>query len=355
MSSPIEDYALLGDGETAALLSLDGSIDWLCWPRFDDAACFAALLGTPENGCWAIAPRQPVNRRTRRYQDDTLIMETDFETADGAVRLIDFMPIRKGASALIRIVAGLRGIVPMRCSLRLRFDYGALPPWSETSDREMVAKAGPDLAVLRSPVDLTGHAHATFADFDLQAGDRRAFVLSYGASHEKPPVPVDAEAALADTQSFWRGWIGGFDNTKTKWPKQVRRSLITLKAMIHAPTGGLVAAAFLPGHARAPGRTPGAAVPRERWNRYSAHRTRILPKNKESSPRQGRAEEACKESVAGQTVAPAEYTGQAKRDRFPLGSRKITVRTYSATFVWKQKGFVSKPQERPRKRPNIRK
>jgi GH15 family glucan-1,4-alpha-glucosidase len=242
LSSPIEDYALLGDGETAALLSLGGSIDWLCWPRFDDAACFAALLGTPENGCWTIAPRQPVTGRTRRHQDDTLIMETDFETADGAVRLIDFMPIRKGASALIRIVAGLRGIVPMRCSLRLRFDYGALPPWSETSDREMVAKAGPDLAVLRSPVDLTGHAHATFADFDLQAGDRRAFVLSYGASHEKPPMPVDAEAALADTQSFWRGWIGGFDNTKTKWPKQVRRSLITLKAMIHAPTGGLVAA-----------------------------------------------------------------------------------------------------------------
>jgi GH15 family glucan-1,4-alpha-glucosidase len=242
LSSRIEDYALLGDGETAALLSRDGSIDWLCWPRFDDAACLAALLGTPEHGCWTIAPRRPVTHRSRRYQDDTLIMETDVETADGAARLIDFMPIRTGAPTLIRIVSGLSGTVPMRCTLRLRFDYGALLPWLDGNNREMVAKVGPDLAVLRSPVDLTLHAHTIWADFDLQAGDSCAFVLSYGASHETPPEPVDALARLADTQAFWRSWIGRFNNANTRWPDQVRRSLITLKAMIHAPTGGLVAA-----------------------------------------------------------------------------------------------------------------
>ncbi len=242
MSSPIEDYALLGDGETAALLSRDGSVDWLCWPRFDDDSCFAALLGTRENGHWSIAPAAPVTQRSRRYQDDTLILETDLETADGAVRLIDFMPMRQGASCLVRIVAGVRGTVRMRCQMRLRFDYGALPPWSELSGDAMVAKVGPDLVVLRAPVKLDVQAHLTSAEFDVAAGERRAFVLAYGAAHERPPEPVDAEAALAETQAFWRGWIGRFDNGKTNWPGEVRRSLITLKAMIHAPTGGLVAA-----------------------------------------------------------------------------------------------------------------
>ena len=242
MSSAIEDYALLGDGETAALLNHDGSIDWLCWPRFDDDACFAALLGNKENGHWSIAPTDPVTRRSRRYQHDTLIMETELETAGGVVRLIDFMPMRKGASSLVRIVVGLHGTVRMSCQMRLRFDYGALPPWFEMSGDDMVAKVGPDLVVLRAPVKLDVQAHLTSAEFDVSAGERRAFVLSYGAAHETPPAPVDAEAALVKTQSFWREWIGRFDDAKTDWPGQVRRSLITLKALIHGPTGGLVAA-----------------------------------------------------------------------------------------------------------------
>ena len=242
MSSPIEDYALLGDGETAALLNSDGSIDWLCWPRFDDDACFAALLGRNENGHWSIAPTAPVTQRSRQYQHDTLIMETALETADGAVRVIDFMPMRRGASSLVRIVVGVLGTVRMRSQMRLRFDYGTLPPWSELSGDDMVAKVGPDLVVLRAPVKLDVQAHLTSAEFDVAEGDRRAFVLSYGPAHEAPPAPVDAEAALVKTQSFWREWIGRFDDAKTDWPAPVRRSLITLKALIHAPTGGLVAA-----------------------------------------------------------------------------------------------------------------
>ena len=242
MSSPIEDYALLGDGETAALLRRDGSIDWLCWPRFDDDACFAALLGDDENGHWTIAPTEPVTHCRRQYQTDTLIMETEWETASGAVRVVDFMPMRKGASSLVRIVTGLRGTVQMFCQMRLRFDYGALPPWSECHGGDMIAKVGPDLVILRAPVTLNVHAHVTSAEFDVSAGSRSAFTLQYGASHEKPPEPIDAEAALVETQSFWRGWIGRFDDAKTDWPAVTRRSLITLKAMIHGPTGGLVAA-----------------------------------------------------------------------------------------------------------------
>ena len=242
MSCPIEDYALLGDGETAALLNRDGSIDWLCWPRFDDDACFAALLGTAENGRWSLAPMAPVVDRSRRYQPDTLVMETELATDGGAVRITDFMPMRKGASAIVRIVDGLRGTTRMRCELRLRFDYGALPPWLEASGDGVVAKVGPDLAVLRAPVTLGVEAGVVSAEFDMCEGERRAFVLSYGRSHEPPPPALDAMAALAATQAFWRGWIGRFDDGKTEWPAQVRRSLITLKALIHAPTGGLVAA-----------------------------------------------------------------------------------------------------------------
>jgi GH15 family glucan-1,4-alpha-glucosidase len=242
MSLAIEDYALLGDGETAALLSRDGSIDWLCWPRFDDAACFAALLGTSEHGHWTIAPTAPVTRCSRRYQDDTLVMETLFETADGAVRIIDFMPIRKGASAVGRIVTGVHGKVAMLCQLRLRFDYGALPPWTAGDGCEMIAKVGPAQVALRAPVELTVHPDRTSADFEVKAGERLAFLLSYGVAHEPPPHPIDAETALTETQTFWRTWIGRFDSGKTAWPAQVRRSLITLKAMIHRPTGGLVAA-----------------------------------------------------------------------------------------------------------------
>ena len=242
VSKPIEDYALLGDEETAALLAKDGSIDWLCWPRFDDDACFAALLGTDDHGHWSIAPGSAVISGSRRYQHDTLVVETDFVTAEGEVRLIDFMPVRNTFSSVVRIVVGLRGTVKMRSTLRLRFDYGALPPWIEVNGQEAVAKVGPNLVVLRAPVHLVNKATSIEADFDVSAGRRLAFVMSYGAAHEAPPPPIDPEAALASTRRFWLDWIGRFDNAKTEWPDQVRRSLITLKALIHQRSGGLLAA-----------------------------------------------------------------------------------------------------------------
>ena len=242
MSVPIEDYALLGDGQTAALVSRDGSIDWLCWPRFDSDACFAALLGTAKNGRWLVAPSGEVTGSSRRYQEDTLVMETDLKTADGAVRLIDFMPMRDAFSSVVRIVVGLRGRVPMRMDLRLRFDYGSLPPWSEPMGKGFVAKLGPDLVVLHAPVATTIHAHAAEAGFTVEAGQRLPFVLSHGPSHLPIPEPFDAGQALSATQTYWHDWIGRFDNGKTRWPTVVRRSLITLKAMIFEPSGGLVAA-----------------------------------------------------------------------------------------------------------------
>ncbi|SAL09371.1 glycoside hydrolase 15-like protein [Caballeronia sordidicola] len=242
MSKPIEDYALLGDGETAALVSRDGSIDWLCWPRFDDDACFAALLGTPENGHWSMAPVASVICQSRRYQQDTLVMETDFETEDGAVRVIDFMPMRTTFSSVVRIVVGLRGRVNMRSTLRLRFDYGALPPWSTAEGDSMVAKVGPDLVILRAPMPLEVKSHVTETEFEVQAGSRLAFVMSYGPSHLPPPAAIDAEAALLATREFWCNWIGRFDDSKTHRPHEVRRSLLTLKALIHQSSGGLIAA-----------------------------------------------------------------------------------------------------------------
>ena len=242
MSNPIEDYALIGDGETAALVSRTGSVDWLCWPRFDDDACFAALLGTPEHGRWLIAPAGTIRATQRRYQHDTLVVETDLETEDGAVRLIDFMPPREDVAALVRIVVGLRGKVAMRSELRLRFDYGSLAPWCEAIESGVVAKVGPDLVVLRAPVPIRLHEHYQEAVFEVSEGERVAFVMSYGPSTQPVPAPLDAEAALAATQGYWREWIGRFDDAKTRWPAEVRRSLITLKAMIHRPSGGLVAA-----------------------------------------------------------------------------------------------------------------
>ena len=242
MSSPIEDYALVGDGQTAALVNRSGSVDWLCWPRFDNDSCFAALLGTAEHGCWQLAPKTDVRSTTRRYQPDTLIVETDLVTDDGAVRLIDFMPERETFSSLVRIVVGLRGSVAMRSDLRMRFDYGALPPWCEQTDDGVIARVGPDLIVLRAAVPVLVHENCQLSEFTVTAGERVAFVLSHGSSAEAVPGPIDVDKALAVTQTFWRGWIGQFDNAKTKWPAEVRRSLITLKALIYRPSGGLVAA-----------------------------------------------------------------------------------------------------------------
>ncbi|MGI4795737.1 MAG: glycoside hydrolase family 15 protein [Janthinobacterium lividum] len=242
MSSPIEDYALIGDGETAALVNRSGSVDWLCWPRFDDDACFAALLGTSEHGRWIITPHDAVTTTSRRYQSDTLIVETDFETANGAVRLIDFMPQRQTFSSLVRIIVGLRGSMAMCSELRLRFDYGSLPPWCEATESGIVARVGPDMVVLRAPVPVDVQQHCQMASFTVAEGERLAFVLSYGPASQAVPGPIDAEQALSATQAYWREWIGRFDDSKTKWPAEVRRSLITLKAMIHRPSGGLVAA-----------------------------------------------------------------------------------------------------------------
>ena len=242
MSQPLEDYALIGDGETAALVGRNGSIDWLCWPRFDNDACFAALLGTSENGCWRLAPEANVVKVERRYRKDTLILETDLETDQGAVRLIDFMPERQSSSSVIRIVVGLKGSVVMQSTLRLRFDYGSLPPWCEVTQYGLIARIGPDIVVLRAPVPIVQEQECQRAKFTLGAGERRAFVLSYGPAKEPLPAQIDAEQALSATHRYWGEWIGRFDDTKTAWPAAVRRSLITLKAMIYRPSGGLVAA-----------------------------------------------------------------------------------------------------------------
>ena len=239
----IEDYALIGDCHSAALVGRDGSIDWLCWPRFDSAACFAALLGTPDNGRWRIFPAaKDVNVR-RRYRDDTLILETDFETADGAVTLIDFMPARAEHCQLVRIVEGRRGRVEMDLEFILRFDYGASVPWViRLPDGDGIqAVAGPDLAVLRSPVPLQGKDLTTVARFEIREGERIPFVLAHGASHLGRPKAVDAEAALAATEKFWQAWCARC-TTSGEWTGVVRRSLITLKALTYAPTGGVVAA-----------------------------------------------------------------------------------------------------------------
>jgi GH15 family glucan-1,4-alpha-glucosidase len=239
----IEDYALIGDCETAALVGRDGSIDWLCWPRFDSAACFAALLGRPEHGRWRLSPAGKVSSTRRAYRKETLILETEFETAEGAVRLIDFMPVRNGASDLVRIVEGVRGRVPMAMALVLRFDYGASVPWVTRLEggHGIRAVAGPDKVKLYSPVRLEGEGLSTAARFEVGAGERLAFTLEYVPSHLHSTETLDAEAALAQTEAFWRGWsarctVGG------EWSEAVCRSLITLKALTYAPTGGIVAA-----------------------------------------------------------------------------------------------------------------
>jgi GH15 family glucan-1,4-alpha-glucosidase len=242
MSSPIEDYALIGDGQTAALVNRNGSIDWLCWPRFDSDACFCALLGAPENGRWQIAPKTSV-RAIRRYEDDTLILETDTKTDTGAIRVIDFMPMREGdLSAVVRIVVGLSGSASMRMDLRLRFDYGLLPPWCEQTAEGLTATIGPNRVTLTSPVQLDVRGDAVVADFVVAEGQRQILVLSYSPSDQSAPHAVDPERALVDTRAYWQNWIARFDAGRTKWPGIVKRSLITLRALAHVKTGGLVAA-----------------------------------------------------------------------------------------------------------------
>jgi GH15 family glucan-1,4-alpha-glucosidase len=243
MPSKIEDYAILGDCETSALVARDGSVDWLCWPRFDSGACFAALLGGPENGRWIIAPCDANARTTRRYRANTLILETDIETAEGEVTLIEFMPPRGKASDLVRIVLGKRGKVTMRTELIIRFGYGNSIPWvTRHEDRTLCAVSGPDMVVLRTPVSLRGEGRKTVGEFTVSAGDMVPFVLTYGASHLEHPARIDPMAALADTETFWRDWSSQFQGAD-EWSEPVLRSLITLKALTYRPTGGIVAAA----------------------------------------------------------------------------------------------------------------
>src|SRR6185295_5909626 len=207
MPNRIEDYALIGDCESAALVSCDGSIDWLCWPRFDSDACFAALLGEPKHGRFRIAPKDEATRVTRRYRPDTLILETRFETADGAVTLIDFMPIRGVNPDCVRIVVGERGRVPMFVEVIWRFGYGAVVPWvRKLGDGTLRAIAGPDMVVLRTPVHLRGENLTTVGEFIVGPGDRVPFVLSYGASHLPVPEAFAADAALRDTETYWQEW-----------------------------------------------------------------------------------------------------------------------------------------------------
>ncbi len=240
MSSPLEDYALIGDGETAALVCKDGSIDWLCWPRFDSDACFAALLGTPENGRWQIAPVTPGIVK-RRYRRDTLILETDHETADGCVRVIDFMPMRKKDSVVIRIIEGLSGQVPMRMELALRANYGAVPPWLERHGEAFIGRVGASYFSAAGSFGMQTQDAVIRAQFDIAAGETQQMILCYSEAGAADTGPLAPSQALAETERFWRGWIEGFQKP-TDWPEAVRRSLITLKALIYLPSGGMVAA-----------------------------------------------------------------------------------------------------------------
>ncbi|MDF0579418.1 glycoside hydrolase family 15 protein [Bradyrhizobium yuanmingense] len=241
MAQRIEDYALIGDCETAALVGRNGSIDWLCWPAFDSDACFAAILGTHKNGRWLIAPSENATRISRRYVGHTLVLETRFETKSGTVALIDFMPLRGKASDIVRLVRGIRGTVKMRMELVIRFGFGADIPWVRRIDHSLMAIAGQDMTVLRTPVETRGEDLTTVSDFEVKEGETVPFVLTYGPSHLDPPAPIDAELALQETEKFWEDWCGHCTRDGD-YQELVLRSLITLKALTFAPTGGIVAA-----------------------------------------------------------------------------------------------------------------
>ena len=240
MAARIEDYAIIGDCRTAALVSRDGSIDWFCCPRFDSDACFAALLGTREHGRWSIGPRTPA-RITRRYRPNTLVLETHFETRDGAVTLVDFMPLRQH-SAIVRLVVGIRGQVAMCTELILRFGYGAIVPWvTRLESGALRAIAGPDMMIVHTPVNLRGEDMTTVGEFTISQGDTIPFVLSYLPSHRPLHEPFDPTTALNETETFWRDWAAKC-RPAGPWTDTVVRSMITLKALTYAPTGGIVAA-----------------------------------------------------------------------------------------------------------------
>jgi GH15 family glucan-1,4-alpha-glucosidase len=237
----IEDYALLGDLQTAVLVDRNGSIDWCCFPRFDSAACFAALLGTPENGRWLLAPAGEARNVERRYRPGTLILETIHETAEGSVRVIDFMPPRGLAPDIVRIVEGISGSVPIRSELIIRFDYGHIVPWVRHVDGTRLATAGPDALSFRTPAEVHGENLSTVSEFTIAPGERVPFVLTWFPSYQAPPTPVDAETALAETESYWLEWGAnrpqhGVDH------EIIQQSLRVLKALTYHPSGGIVAA-----------------------------------------------------------------------------------------------------------------
>ena len=241
MPLPIEDYALIGDCHAAALVGRDGSIDWLCLPRFDAGACFAALLGDHRHGRWLIAPAAKVLSTRRRYREGTLILETEFETAEGAVRIIDCMPLSDERWDVLRIVEGLRGRVVMQMELTVRFDYGSIVPWVRRPDHTLLLTAGPDTLELHTPVAVRGEDSKTVAEFQVRKGERVQFSLNYRPSHEETQPGLDAEEELAATEKQWRDWSRRC-TYQGRWGDAVMRSLITLKALTYAPTGGIVAA-----------------------------------------------------------------------------------------------------------------
>jgi GH15 family glucan-1,4-alpha-glucosidase len=237
----IDDYALIGDCKTAALVGRDGSIDWLCWPRFDSAACFAALLGTAENGRWLLAPQQPALAVSRHYRPGTLVLETEFQTKKGRATVVDFMPPADGAH-LVRIVVGRSGRVDFRSEFVVRFNYGATVPWvSRLADGSIDAIAGPERLILWTPASLHGEDLRTIADFAVKADECVPFILSYGSSQNLPPS-IDPFSAMESTEAWWRQWSDRCPDVGA-WSEAVKRSLITLKALTYVPTGGMVAAA----------------------------------------------------------------------------------------------------------------
>ena len=242
MAERIEDYALLGDLQTAALVGRSGSVDWLTFPRFDSSSCFSALLGNREHGRWSIAPLAGGQTTDRRYRTDTLILESEWQVDGGRVRVIDFMPPRETKPDIVRIVEGLEGSVQMRTELVIRFDYGSVVPWVRRLDHEsLLAVGGPDGLLLRTPVELRPDDKTHVAEFTVRAGERVPFVLTWFPSHEELPTPVDAEQALVETESYWQEWLSGC-RYEGGYREAVHTSLIVLKALTYRPTGGIVAA-----------------------------------------------------------------------------------------------------------------
>jgi GH15 family glucan-1,4-alpha-glucosidase len=237
----IEDYALLGDLQTAVLVHRAGSIDWCCFPRFDSGACFAALLGTPDNGRWLLSPAVEIRRVERRYRPGTLILETVYETDAGRARVIDFMPPRGQAPDVVRIVEGISGQVPLRSELIVRFGYGLIVPWVRRAGDVLLATAGPDALSFRTPVEVRGENLTSVSEFVVSPGERVPFVLTWYLSHEPPPDPVDAEVALAETATFWSEWADGGVQRRDD-DDLIHQSLVVLRALTYAPTGGMVAA-----------------------------------------------------------------------------------------------------------------